>query len=145
MRSAELQGENVAGSRLAARTRAFASAVVALVEELPRGRAADVVGLQLLRAGTSVGANYRAACRARSRREFIAKMGIVEEEADECQFWIGLLRERNLFDPQRLSSLLSEAGEILAMTVTSIRTARCVTRSTPHSALPTPHSASQCS
>src|SRR5436189_40106 len=76
------------------RTKKFALAVVTLVEDLPAGRTADVVGKQLLRAGTSVGANYRAACRARSRREFIAKMGIVEEEADECQFWLDLLIDR---------------------------------------------------
>src|SRR5690349_1998192 len=139
MRSAELQGENVAGSRLAARTRAFASAVVALVEELPRGRTADVIGLQLLRSGTSVGANYRAACRARSRKEFIAKMGIVEEEADESEFWLGLLRERGLLDAERASLLRREAEQILAMTVSSIRTARQAHRSTPHSALRTPH------
>ena len=126
-------------ARLAARTRAFASEVVAVVEDLPRGRTADVVGLQLLRAGTSVGANYRAACRARSRKEFIAKMGIVEEEADEAQFWIDLLEERGMVDRQRLSSLRQEAGEIVAMTVSSIRTARLASRSTPHSAFRTPH------
>ena len=67
-------------ARLLARTRAFALAVVAVVEDLPRGRTGDVIGMQLLRAGTSVGANYRAACRARSRKEFMAKMGIVEED-----------------------------------------------------------------
>ena len=124
---------------LAARTRAFVSAVVQAVEELPRGRTADVIGLQLLRSGTSVGANYRAACRARSRREFIAKMGIVEEEADESEFWLGLLRERGLLDAERVSLLRREAEQILAMTVSSIRTARQAHRSTPHSALRTPH------
>ncbi len=67
------------------RTKKFALAVVELVEALPTGRTADVVGKQLLRAGTSVAANYRAACRARSRREFIAKMGIVEEEAERTR------------------------------------------------------------
>ena len=126
-------------ARLAARTRAFASAVVGLVEDLPRGRTADVIGTQLLRAGTSVGANYRAACRARSRREFIAKMGIVEEEGDESQFWLELVLERGLVDQQRVSSLCQEAGQIVAMTVTSIRTARRARPSIPHSALRTPH------
>ena len=125
--------------RLAARTREFVSAVVEAVEELPRGRTADVIGLQLLRAGTSVGANYRAACRARSRKEFIAKMGIVEEEADESEFWLGLLLERGLLDAQRASLLRREAEQILAMTVTSIRTARQAHHSTPHSPLRTPH------
>ena len=125
--------------RLAARTRAFVSSVVELVEDLPRGRTADVIGLQLLRSGTSVGANYRAACRARSRKEFIAKLGIVEEEADESEFWLGLLRERGLLDAERASLLRREAEQILAMTVSSIRTARQAHRSTPHSAFRTPH------
>jgi len=98
------------------------------------------MGVQLLRAGTSVGANYRAACRARSRREFIAKMGIVEEEADESQFWLELLAKRGVLDAARLCSLQREANEILAMTVSSIRTARRTPRSTPHSAFRTPHS-----
>ena len=126
-------------TRLVARTRAFALAVVALVEDLPRGRTADVIGMQLLRAGTSVGANYRAACRARSRKEFIAKMGIVEEEADESQFWLGLLLSRQLLAAERVSLLKQEAGQIVAMTVSSIRTARLASRSTPHSAFRTPH------
>ncbi|MGH7568071.1 MAG: four helix bundle protein [Gemmatimonadales bacterium] len=65
----------------------FALAIIHLVEALPRGRTADVMGNQLLRAGTSVGANYRSACRARSRKEFVARLGVVEEEADEAQFW----------------------------------------------------------
>jgi four helix bundle protein len=98
-----------------------------------------VIGTQLLRAGTSVGANYRAACRARSRKEFIAKMGIVEEEADESQFWLELLLERGLLDAQRVSSLHQEAGQIVAMTVSSIRTARRTPYSTPHSAFRTSH------
>ena len=125
---------------LAARTQEFALAVVCLVEDLPRSRTADVMGLQLLRAGTSVGANYRAACRARSRREFIAKMGIVEEEADESQFWLELLAKRGVLDAERASSLQGEASQIVAMTVSSIRTARRTARSTPHSAFRTPHS-----
>jgi len=104
-----------------------------------------VIGVQLLRAGTSVGANYRAACRARSRKEFIAKMGIVEEEADESQFWLELLLERGPVDPQRASPLREEAGRIVAMTVASIRTARQASTSTPHHALRTPHSGRGCS
>ena len=88
----------MARAQLVARTKAFALAVIGIVEQLPHGRTADVLGKQLLRAGTSVGANYRAACRARSRREFIAKMGIVEEEADESQFWLELMIERGMFD-----------------------------------------------
>ena len=110
--------------RLAARTREFVSAVVEAVEELPRGRTADVIGLQLLRAGTSVGANYRAACRARSRKEFIAKMGIVEEEADESLYWMELLIESGLVTQDQLAGLITEGHQLVAMTVASIKTAR---------------------
>ena len=105
--------------RLAARTREFVSAVVEAVEELPRGRTADVIGLQLLRAGTSVGANYRAACRARSRKEFIAKMGIVEEEADESALWIELMSESSIVPHRKVEQLLNEANQITAMMVAS--------------------------
>jgi len=73
------------------RTKAFALRVIALVESLPRSRTANVIGNQLLRSGTSVGANYRSACRGRSPAEFVSKMGIVEEEADESLFWMELL------------------------------------------------------
>src|SRR6058998_932851 len=101
MRNAEFGMRNVSerscrGDGLKARTRLFALAVIRLVEDLPRGRAADVIGNQLLRAGTAVGANYRSACRARSRREFAAKMGIVEEETDETAFWLEILEECGL-------------------------------------------------
>ncbi len=72
-------------------------------------------------------------------------MGIVEEEADECQFWLELLRERGMADTQRISSLHEEAGQIVAMTVSSIKTARQAHRSTPHSALRTPHQERGCS
>src|SRR2546425_3951344 len=123
-----------------ARTKAFALAVVGLVEELPRGRTAEVLGRQLLRAGTSVGANYRAACRARSRKEFIAKMGIVEEEADETQFWLDLVAERGLANAERVLSLREEARQLVAIAVSSIRTARRTPRSIPHSAFRIPHS-----
>src|SRR5213592_3869990 len=133
-------------ARLVARTRAFALAVVQTVEELPRGRTADVIGLQLLRSGTSVGANYRAACRARSRKEFVAKMGIVEEEADESQFWLELMIERGMLDASSVGSLRHEAGEIVAIAVSSIRTARRTPRANPQSAIRNPQSATpQCS
>ncbi len=125
---------------LKVRTRTFALAVIGLVEELPQGRTADVIGRQLLRAGTSVGANYRSACRARSRKEFVAKMGIVEEEADETQFWLDLVIERGLGDTQRLAPLREQARQLVAIAVASIRTARGARGSTPHSALRIPHS-----
>ncbi len=79
------------------RTRSLALRIIHLVESLPSTRTADVIGKQLLRCGTSVGANYRAACRGRSKADFVAKMGIVEEEADEIIYWIELLIDRGLF------------------------------------------------
>src|SRR6266511_4085118 len=139
IRNAECQGGVLPQFDLKDRTRAFALAVVGLVEDLPRGRSADAIGNQLLRAGTSVGANYRAACRARSRREFLAKMGIVEEEADEAQFWLDLAIERGLADTDRIVRLREEARQLVAIVVASIRTARRTPRSIPHSAFRIPH------
>ena len=106
------------------RTKEFALRIIRLVEALPRGRTADVIGGQLLRSGTSVGSNYRSACRARSTADFISKMGIVEEEADESLFWMELLVEAELMGEQRMQDLMKEADEILSITVSSIKTAR---------------------
>jgi len=117
------------------RTKAFAHDVIGLVEALPRSRTADVIGRQLLRASTSVAANYRSACRARSRKDFIAKMGIVEEEADESQFWLELVQDRRLGGNDRVAALRAEAGQLIAITVSSIRTARRSSRSNPQSAI----------
>ena len=109
---------------LKSRTKQFALRVVRLVEALPRGRTADVLGLQLLRSGTSVGANYRAACRAKSTADFIAKMGIVEEESDESVYWMELLVEAGIVKAARLEPLMKEGNELLAITVASINTAK---------------------
>ena len=106
------------------RTKAFGLRIIKLVGQLPKTAAAQVMGRQLLRCGTSVGANYRATCRARSHADFIAKMGIVEEESDESLYWMELLIESGAMKPKRLSLLMTEAGEILAMVVQSINTAR---------------------
>src|SRR5438874_9524518 len=106
------------------RMRTLAVATIRLTDDLPRTPPADVIGRQLVRSATSVAANYRSACRARSRREFIAKMGIVEEEADETAFWLELLDECRFASATRLVPLSREAGELLAITVASIRTAR---------------------
>lgn len=106
------------------RTKQFALRVIWLVESLPKGRTADVIGRQLLRSGTSVGANYRAACRAKSPADLISKMGTVEEEADESLFWMELLIEAGIVESGKLESLMKEADEILAITVSSIKTAR---------------------
>lgn len=106
------------------RTKQFALRVVRLVEALPRGRTADVLGRQLLRSGTSVGANYRAACRAKSTADFLSKMGTVEEEADESLYWMELLIDARIVKADLLESLMKEGDELLAITVASIITAR---------------------
>ena len=139
-RNAEHQGRPVPSRDLRERTKAFALAVIRLVQDLPRDRAADVIGHQLLRAGTSVAANYRSARRARSRREFLAKMGIVEEEADESSFWLELLVEARLVPSDRVVELRREAGQLVAITVASIHTARGGRGSIPRSAFRIPRS-----
>jgi len=106
------------------RTRQLALDVVKLVERLPRNRTADVLGRQLLRAGTSVGANYRAACRAKSRPDMVAKLGIVEEETDEVIYWLLLLVDAGVIGEPAARDLVAEADGILAMTVASIKTLR---------------------
>ena len=110
--------------QLKQRTKQFALRAIKLVEALPRSRTADVIGKQLLRSATSVGANYRAACRARSKREFIAKIGIVEEESDESLFWLELIVEASLMRPSRVAHLLREADELTAIFVATGRTAK---------------------
>ena len=107
-----------------ARTKAFALRIVRLVESLPKTRSSDVIGKQLLRSGTAVGANYRAGCRARSQADFVAKMGIVEEECDESVYWIELLVESEEIKKALVEDLLREANEILSMVVASRKTAR---------------------
>jgi four helix bundle protein len=106
------------------RTKKFAIRVIHLVESLPSKRVAAVVGNQLLRSGTSVGANYRSACRARSPAEFCSKLGIVEEELDESLYWMELVIEASLITRNRLGPLMKEGEELLAMTIASINTAR---------------------
>ena len=106
------------------RTQGFALKVIRLVRSLPREPVADVLGKQLLRCATSVGANYRSACRAKSPADFVAKMGIVEEEADESLYWMDLLIDSNLVPASHLDELIREGKELLAMTVASIRTVK---------------------
>src|SRR5215213_3350350 len=96
------------------RTRAFALRIVRLVESLPPSRTADVIGKQLLRCGTSVGANYRASCRAKSPADFIAKMGIVEEEADESVYWLELLVDGGFVTAERVADLIEEGNQLTA-------------------------------
>lgn len=106
------------------RTRAFAVAVMDLVEEFPGTRKGRILGDQLFRAATAVGANYRAACKARSRAEFVAKIGIVEEEADECQYWLDLACEAALVPGRDLAGVMREAGELTAIMAASRRSAK---------------------
>ena len=94
------------------RTKQFALRVLKLVAALPNSVQGRAIGNQLVRAGTAVAANYRAACRGRSKAEFIAKIGIVEEEADESAFWMEVIVEGELLKPQKVQALLSEAIEL---------------------------------
>ena len=98
--------------------------IINLVEALPKQRTAEVISRQLLRSGTSVGANYRAACRAKSPSDFIAKMGIVEEETDETIYWLELLVTSGLIQESDIKDLTDEANQLLAITVSSIKTAK---------------------
>ncbi len=113
----------MAGTRdLKERTRRFAIRIVRLCRSWPRTTEGKVIGSQLLRCGTSVGANYRAVCRARSRAEFAAKLGIVVEEADEVAFWLELLIDTGIISRNQLEELLAEANELVAIFVTSRQT-----------------------
>ena len=109
---------------LKARTKEFALRILRLYRALPANGEARILGKQVLRSGTSVGANYRAACRARSKAEFIAKLGIVLEEADETIFWLELLLEGGIVKREKLSDLLKEAHELMSIFVTSLCTAK---------------------
>src|SRR5271166_3499719 len=106
------------------RTKAFALRVIRLFRSLPHQADAYVLGKQVLRAGTSVAANYRAVCRARSKAEFISKIGVVVEEAGETVFWLELLVECGVVSTSRMENLLVEANELLAISAASQRTAR---------------------
>ncbi|MDQ3745092.1 MAG: four helix bundle protein [Acidobacteriota bacterium] len=106
------------------RAKEFAIRIVNLFRALPRTDEARVISRQVLRSGTSVAANYRAACRARSKAEFIAKTGVVVEEADETVFWLELLIETGIVSPARMSNLLEEANQLLAIFAASQQTAK---------------------
>jgi four helix bundle protein len=107
-----------------ARTKAFANRIVKLCEALPDRWVPRTLGKQLLRSGTSVGANYRAVCRAKSTADFLNKLRIVEEECDESLFWMELLVENSFVQARRLTGLMQEANEIVAIVVASAKTVR---------------------
>jgi four helix bundle protein len=106
------------------RTKRFALRVVRMFRSLPRADEARIMGKQVLRSATSMAANYRAACRARSKAEFVAKIGVVVEEADETVFWLELLVESDVLSAEKAKALIEEANELLAIVSASQRTAR---------------------
>jgi len=110
--------------QLKKRTKAFAIRIIQLYRALPKTGEARVIGNQLLKSGTSVAANYRAVCRARSKAEFTAKIGVVVEEADETAFWLELIVDSGIMPLPRLQELIKEANELLAIFAASKRTAR---------------------
>lgn len=112
------------GDDLKKRTMAYALRCACLAESLKKGPTAQIVSRQLIRAATSVAANYRAACRGRSKAEFIAKLGIVEEEADEVLFWIEFAVSASLTTEHRIADLAAEGEELLSIIVTSKKTAK---------------------
>lgn len=109
---------------LKTRTKKLAVAIIKQMDKLPKSRTSDVIARQIIRSGTSIGANYRAACRAKSTADMINKMKIVEEEADETQYWLEILVETGLIPKEQITDIYKETDEILAMTVASIKTLR---------------------
>jgi four helix bundle protein len=109
---------------LRARTKRFTLRVMKLVAALPDNAQGRVTGYQLMKAGGSVGSNYRAVCRARTRKDFINKLGVVIEEADESAFWLEVIGEGNVLDPTLIAPLLQEANELVAIFTASRITAR---------------------
>jgi len=106
------------------RTKQFALSIMKLVEYLPNTKAGRTVGNQIIRSGTSVAANYRSACRARSSADFISKITIVEEECDETLFWLELIADANLLKKEKLQELLKEANDLTAIFTASGKTAK---------------------
>ena len=106
------------------RTKKFALRVITLVSALPRNRVGDVLGRQILRSGTSIGANYREALRASSRRHFVTTLEIAIRESEETAYWLDLLAESNTIKPSRLCDLAKECGEWIAILTATVRTAK---------------------
>jgi four helix bundle protein len=109
---------------LPSRTKQFGLRVIRLIDSLPRKKSATVIANQLLRSATSVGANYRAACRARSRADFIAKLAIVIEEADESLYWLELILEAKLISESQIHALIDEANQLVSILTSSSKTAK---------------------
>jgi four helix bundle protein len=115
--------------KLQERARNFALRIIKLFRSLPKTDDARILGKQLLRSGTSIGATYRSACRARSRAEFVAKLGVVLEKADETAFWLEVMRDAGIFPEAKLPGIVQEAKELVAIFVASVRTAKGFTSS----------------
>jgi len=115
------------------RTKDIALRIIKLVDSLPGSKSSEVIGKQLLRSGTSVGANYRAACRAKSTADLLHKLSIVEEEADESLYWMELLIDAKIMPENKLAILMNDLNEIIAMIVASIRTMRSKKLAVPKS------------
>ena len=98
--------------------------IIKLTENLPDNQSGKIIGNQLIRSATSVGANYRAACRSRSKQEFISKIKIVEEEADESMYWLELIREIKFFNVNRMNGIIKEADELTAIFTSTVKTAK---------------------
>jgi four helix bundle protein len=118
------ENERLTPEELKKRTRQFGLRCIKVVEALPHSRTAEVIGKQLLRSATSVGANYRSACRAQSRAHFISKLAIVIEEADESNYWLELLIEAGIMAESKLTDLIQESNEIVAIMTASSQTAK---------------------
>jgi len=106
------------------RTKQFGLEIIKLVEKLPNTQTSRIIGNRHIRSGTSMGANYRAACRSRSKAEFIAKLGTVIEEADESAYWLELLIETGIVRQDTLEALMKEADELIAIMIASVKTAK---------------------
>ena len=106
------------------RTKNFAKEIILLCRKLPNNREGNLIGNQIFRSETSVAANYRSACRAKSKPDFIAKLSIVEEEADETLFWLELIKEMEILQMPEIDALMKENDEIISIIVSSIKTAR---------------------
>ena len=114
---------------LSERTKQFALRIIRLVSALPKSRSGDVIGRQLLRSGTSIGANYREAIRVNSRKHFISTIAIVLREADETLYWLELLAESGVVKPERLGDLIDEANQLVAIFAATLNTSRRRTKS----------------
>jgi four helix bundle protein len=119
LKIADLRLEEMTPAELKKRTQKFALRVFRLVEALPKSYSGKTIAMQLARSGSSIGANYRAACRGRSKAEFRAKLGTVVEEADESAYWLELIIEGNLMEKSKVEALLNDANELTAIMVAS--------------------------